>query len=1134
MIVRGVRLFYVRVVCLVFTKGARGMNKRKMVLSSIGLIFWFTIYTNVYAKTVTLNATRDIWTTSVYAYDDEHHFSGCGGGLNNEVLRVGGWADYYYSLLLFDLSTVKDPVKKATLRLYNIDPTTETSSPAGIHIERLTRDWDWTTQPLGSCAFDNERLWWVNRPSYTPYSSNLPAPPRPGYWEADVTAFVEGVRLGSYTNFGLQLRPTSINNNFNNFSSTENATLEWRPKLIIETTTATATTSASCPPDEFADLANQDVTDTRVYQACKTLASGPFTVSDTAKVTFYAGQRITLRPGFRVERGGVVTARILPDLQMTPDAEIRAVQFEGADGNNRYDLFVGQGVSTGPAQVDLSEGMLKSLGFTLLSGPAGLAVDSLTGAIRFQPPPAVTAGSYAFLIRVTYGTSTLEVTGDLQLTLAQQVETAVADGVTPILLGDHLVEIDGNALPTGTAVSLRTGSTADGERFITLTLPAQLAEGTYLRLDLSELVGTAPTVEENQEAGEVAGLTSVDGDCPEYAPRLWQSNMGFFDGGMYRWPPRLLAEVIEIPWWALNPLIGPSFVFTLFPRTASVLCSEYDSGSPVLQTDAQPVLFVHGYTLLNFLGGGSKTWGRMVAELRTLMDGTASAPKILPFEFRWRTNARFEDVAAELKEAVDAIKSATGKNVHIVAHSFGGILVRTYLQGLADTDVAYSTPVASVTTIGTPHSGIFSSSNAEYPDGTDQSVGGLSIGGCAQISCFQAGNTISDSFVEWLLGADVGSIIRDLKDGNYPFLSTDLPVQVLIGLRTWVDNFLGLPYYEKITITDGDGLISFDGQRFLPGDRNEQELRRDEQIIDLRAKVSEYVIAVDTIEPDLEGLLADSSFPGFSHNSSYLDDGTFDGVRALQPEVMIENTDHEVLPYLSNWIYKWSSQPPFDHTEPLNDTGLDWCANTNQKNLACPISSFPGQDAEYGRDATYNDDSDGQAGFSFTKISNSGNSLPNSAALGSGTNDWACTRDTVTGLIWEVKTDDGGMRDKDWTYLWYNPDAATNGGFAGYPSSDNRDTFNFVADINRQGLCGATDWRLPNRFELESITSNDRANPAIDTSFFPNTQTNLYWSSSPYALDAYDAWTVHFGKGSVYNSSKGYYSFYTRLVRGGY
>jgi hypothetical protein len=226
---------------------------------------------------------------------------------------------------------------------------------------------------------------------------------------------------------------------------------------------------------------------------------------------------------------------------------------------------------------------------------------------------------------------------------------------------------------------------------------------------------------------------------------------------------------------------------------------------------------------------------------------------------------------------------------------------------------------------------------------------------------------------------------------------------------------------------------------------------------------------------------------------------------------------------------------------PLNDTGLDWCANASLNNLPCPVSDFPGQDAQYGRDVAYNDDSDGQAGFSFTKISNSGNPLPNSATLGSGANDWGCTRDNVTGLTWEVKTDDGGLRDKDWTYSWYNPDAATNGGSAGYADYGNNcfntarcDTDKFVADVKAQGLCGASDWRLPNRFELESLTSNDRyyPNPTIDTAFFPNTPSDWFWSSSPRANDAYDAWDVGFGYGYV-----GYYgkdsAKYVRLVRGG-
>lgn len=74
----------------------------------------------------------------------------------------------------------------------------------------------------------------------------------------------------------------------------------------------------------------------------------------------------------------------------------------------------------------------------------------------------------------------------------------------------------------------------------------------------------------------------------------------------------------------------------------------------------------------------------------------------------------------------------------------------------------------------------------------------------------------------------------------------------------------------------------------------------------------------------------------------------------------------------------------------------------------------------------------GDRTFSYTKIANDGSELSKTVKLGTGAKDWACTKDNNTGLIWEVKTNDGGLRDKDWKYTWYNPDSKTNGGFEGY------------------------------------------------------------------------------------------------------
>ena len=218
-------------------------------------------------------------------------------------------------------------------------------------------------------------------------------------------------------------------------------------------------------------------------------------------------------------------------------------------------------------------------------------------------------------------------------------------------------------------------------------------------------------------------------------------------------------------------------------------------------------------------------------------------------------------------------------------------------------------------------------------------------------------------------------------------------------------------------------------------------------------------------------------------------------------------------------------------TAPLNDTGIDWCGDGSGNFLDCPVAGYPGQDGESGRDVTHNDDSDGHAGFSFTKISNSGLPLPASAALGSGPNDWACTRDNVTGLIWEVKTDDGGLRDKDWNYTWYD-------GVSGYRDEGSCagdidcDTYSYIQAVNLLGLCGASDWRLATVDELLSVVHNGRHNPANDPGFFPNTPPYAFWSSSRVVSSWSYQWGVGFSHGIV-DDLLMFTRNYIRLVRGG-
>ncbi|MCI5130842.1 MAG: DUF1566 domain-containing protein [Candidatus Electrothrix sp. EH2] len=233
--------------------------------------------------------------------------------------------------------------------------------------------------------------------------------------------------------------------------------------------------------------------------------------------------------------------------------------------------------------------------------------------------------------------------------------------------------------------------------------------------------------------------------------------------------------------------------------------------------------------------------------------------------------------------------------------------------------------------------------------------------------------------------------------------------------------------------------------------------------------------------------------------------------------------------------------------QPLNDTGITWSGNyASDNNTACVASTTPdgdnvvaAQDCSHGRDVTHNDDSDGHAGFSYTKLDSSGQPLADQTAT-----QWACVKDNVTGLIWEMKTDDGGLHDKDDTYTWYNTNAATNGGAAGVDGAANNtcsgwtsgnaatycNTQAYVNRMNAAGLCGANDWRMPTVKELESILNYGRVNPSIDSGYFPNTAGEWYWSGTPQSR--YYVWGVHFDIGFP-NYHQHDPSFAVRLVRSG-
>ncbi len=272
----------------------------------------------------------------------------------------------------------------------------------------------------------------------------------------------------------------------------------------------------------------------------------------------------------------------------------------------------------------------------------------------------------------------------------------------------------------------------------------------------------------------------------------------------------------------------------------------------------------------------------------------------------------------------------------------------------------------------------------------------------------------------------------------------------------------------------------------------------------------------------------------------------------------IEKIVDEVADELANEGVDEEPPAPTVVIKKLNDTGITWGANyPSGNNAGCTGETIGEQDCSHGRDTLAASGNltkvgGGMAGFDFTKLDANGNPLANQNQ-DYPTQPWHCVKDNQTGLIWEVKTPDTmdtNLHSMNNSFNWYNTNSATNGGSVGFADDGgaictgydaaNPDSYcntqAFVARVNASnsgtGLCGATDWRLPNLNELQSIVHFGKMNPAIDDGYFPNSRSSGYWSSSPSADRGDFVWGIHFDYGSDSNFSR-VSSFRVRLVRSG-
>jgi hypothetical protein len=145
--------------------------------------------------------------------------------------------------------------------------------------------------------------------------------------------------------------------------------------------------------------------------------------------------------------------------------------------------------------------------------------------------------------------------------------------------------------------------------------------------------------------------------------------------------------------------------------------------------------------------------------------------------------------------------------------------------------------------------------------------------------------------------------------------------------------------------------------------------------------------------------------------------------------------------------------------------------------------------------------------------------------------------DNNTGLMWEKKSDDDTIHDKDKSFTWgtISPPYEMNGTMV----------TEFLAALNAGGgFAGYTDWRVPNVNELQSIVNYENRDSAVSPAFDTDcatactvltcscTVSDDYWSAIAYAdLPPRHAWLVNFLDGQVRAGTKSF-QFYVRAVRG--
>jgi hypothetical protein len=143
------------------------------------------------------------------------------GDPNGDNLDYGGWVDYYYDFIEFDLTNAPPTDIVITAKLYLFSFVTPPNDP-GLIVNRITESWTETGVNF-----------WSN-PASTFYT-NI-APIVDGWNVVDITDLYKGWKSNAYPNYGIMLSPKYKWQTNGSFYSSDSPYPDLRPKLVVEMT----------------------------------------------------------------------------------------------------------------------------------------------------------------------------------------------------------------------------------------------------------------------------------------------------------------------------------------------------------------------------------------------------------------------------------------------------------------------------------------------------------------------------------------------------------------------------------------------------------------------------------------------------------------------------------------------------------------------------------------------------------------------------------------------------------------------------------------------------------------------------------------------------------------------------------